>query len=348
MANGKRYYYIDLLKGIGIVSVVFAHSIEMLYGNVIIKDMHRFIYIFHLPLFFFVSGYLSNPNKTIKQLAKSVLKTFLALLCSCLAILAFCLMFKIYSVSEVVKHIHYILIMRYDVINSYASALWFVPCLMVSKIVFQIILWLSNLPKTKVLNKNESFVMISSLIISFIGIILTRYNILSFWHINISLSMILVMFMGLLYKKYQNKINQVLSSNIYIYIMIVIFVINAITGLELSLASRKMYKYIGLYPMILLGLVFCISLAQRIMKNELINKTLQICGNSSYYIMAYHFTIFCIIDIAYIKAFNLGQEVMFPATFPWLIPLYTILGCLIPIYLKKLIKYITCRFSIHR
>lgn len=268
-------------------------------------------------------------------------------MCSCLAILLFCLIFNIYAIDDIAKHFLYILTMRYSEINSYASDLWFVPCLMISKTVFQIILWFSNILKIKLLNKSELITFFLSLIISFVGIVFVRYNILSFWDINISLCMILVMFMGLLYKNHQDRINQFLSNNIYILIMIIIFVINVITGLEISLASRKMYKYIGFYPMILLGLMFCISFLRKIMKNNFISKLLTTCGNSSYYIMAYHFFIFFIIDIAYIKVFGTNNEILFPTTFPWLIPLYTILGCLLPIYLKKLIKQITNKIGIH-
>lgn len=46
--------YWDIVKGIGIILVVVGH----LYW-----DLTQFIYLFHLPLFFFVSGYLYNEEK---------------------------------------------------------------------------------------------------------------------------------------------------------------------------------------------------------------------------------------------------------------------------------------------
>lgn len=46
--------YWDIVKGVGIILVVVGH----LYW-----DFTRFIYLFHLPLFFFVSGYLYNEEK---------------------------------------------------------------------------------------------------------------------------------------------------------------------------------------------------------------------------------------------------------------------------------------------
>ena len=46
--------YWDIVKGIGIILVVVGHFCW---------DLTQFIYLFHLPLFFFVSGYLYNENK---------------------------------------------------------------------------------------------------------------------------------------------------------------------------------------------------------------------------------------------------------------------------------------------
>ena len=46
---------INILKGIGIFTVVFAHNNYSIWGE--------YIYTFHMPLFFFISGFLENPNK---------------------------------------------------------------------------------------------------------------------------------------------------------------------------------------------------------------------------------------------------------------------------------------------
>lgn len=61
----KRNGYIDFLKGIAIILVVFGHNIqygsgsnylqnEFFFDNIIFK----FIYSFHMPLFAIISGYL--------------------------------------------------------------------------------------------------------------------------------------------------------------------------------------------------------------------------------------------------------------------------------------------------
>lgn len=68
----KRENWIDYAKGIGIILVVFGHSIK------ITTTLGHFIYIFHVPLFFILSGILINTAKYnfvtfIKQKTKQLL-----------------------------------------------------------------------------------------------------------------------------------------------------------------------------------------------------------------------------------------------------------------------------------
>ena len=56
MLMGKRIYWIDNLKAIGIFLVVLGHC-------PINPQIRHYIYSFHMPLFFFISGYLFNRNR---------------------------------------------------------------------------------------------------------------------------------------------------------------------------------------------------------------------------------------------------------------------------------------------
>ena len=51
----KRDLTLDLAKAICIILMVIGHSGCPDY-------LHRFIYMFHMPCFFFISGYLLNDN----------------------------------------------------------------------------------------------------------------------------------------------------------------------------------------------------------------------------------------------------------------------------------------------
>jgi len=72
----QRITYLDIAKGIGILLVALAHADVSLFS----PYLHQFIYSFHMPLFFFLSGYFFNPETPfwiqLKKRFNSVLKPY--------------------------------------------------------------------------------------------------------------------------------------------------------------------------------------------------------------------------------------------------------------------------------
>ena len=68
-----RIEYIDIAKGIGILLVALAHADVSLFS----PYLHRFIYSFHMPLFFFLSGYFFKPEIPFWRLLKKRFNTIL-------------------------------------------------------------------------------------------------------------------------------------------------------------------------------------------------------------------------------------------------------------------------------
>lgn len=56
LRTAQHLPWIDSAKGIGIAIVVLGHLLDAA------SPLHRFIYVFHMPLFFFLSGYLHTPE----------------------------------------------------------------------------------------------------------------------------------------------------------------------------------------------------------------------------------------------------------------------------------------------
>jgi len=73
----KRVAYIDVARGIGILLVALAHADISL----ISPYLHRFIYAFHMPLFFFLSGYFFLSDLPfwifLKKRFNAILKPYL-------------------------------------------------------------------------------------------------------------------------------------------------------------------------------------------------------------------------------------------------------------------------------
>lgn len=62
----ERVDYFDNLKGLLIFLVVLGHFLEIMLTNsksTLVKSAYLYIYCFHMPLFVFVSGYLSKKSK---------------------------------------------------------------------------------------------------------------------------------------------------------------------------------------------------------------------------------------------------------------------------------------------
>lgn len=66
----KRQEYIDIAKGIGILFVVIGHLTD--------SDVQSFIYLFHMPLFFFLSGLLfhDSDNFVCKKITQLIIPFF--------------------------------------------------------------------------------------------------------------------------------------------------------------------------------------------------------------------------------------------------------------------------------
>jgi acyltransferase len=71
LTNKNRIYWIDAAKSIGIFLVFYGHVLEKLYrlDQPGIFSQYKFIYAFHMPFFFFISGFFfRRTNKSIWQI----------------------------------------------------------------------------------------------------------------------------------------------------------------------------------------------------------------------------------------------------------------------------------------
>lgn len=56
---GSRWLWLDAVKGIGIIAVVFGHVVNGPEG--------RYVYLWHMPLFFFIAGYVFRPDPDLRR-----------------------------------------------------------------------------------------------------------------------------------------------------------------------------------------------------------------------------------------------------------------------------------------
>ena len=71
----KRLEYVDAMRGITMIMVVFSHVITWCYGELesSINSFNSFFILFRMPLFFFVSGFVLYKANQIWDLKNSAI-----------------------------------------------------------------------------------------------------------------------------------------------------------------------------------------------------------------------------------------------------------------------------------
>jgi len=152
----NRKYWIDNLKGFGIILVVLGH---------IASPLSPLIYSFHMPLFFTLSGYFINEEKLNKTFILKNLKRIFIPFFIFLLIGFFVEFFKrmilkreLMELSQVIDAILYMDFPSLE--NTYGFVLWFLPALFFSKLFL----------KTLLITKNNLIRIFISIIFFFIGL----------------------------------------------------------------------------------------------------------------------------------------------------------------------------------
>ena len=142
----KRNVYIDILRAIAILLVIVGHIPYPTFSPI----LHKFIYAFHIPLFFFVSGmtlsFQDYSKFNFKQmLAKRFHRIYLPYLLWGI-ILAFP-NFSLVTIPKIIYGTHQ------SIASVTNSSLWFLPVLFLSLIILDLIF--VTLTKRKKQNKNQ-------------------------------------------------------------------------------------------------------------------------------------------------------------------------------------------------
>ena len=122
----KRIAYLDVAKGIGILLVMLGHN----YVKASLPGMEKFIFSFHMPFFFLVSGMLFKPNYPLLVMFKRRFETLIRPYLAAIILL--------YSVYFFYTDIKIMTLFRRIVRSLYASGnyiewaqLWFLPHLFI-------------------------------------------------------------------------------------------------------------------------------------------------------------------------------------------------------------------------
>lgn len=119
--RAERIKELDIAKGICILLMVIGHS-----GMP--DALHRFIYAFHMPFFFFVSGITTNVSKSLFPYLQNKIKGLLVpfLIYDLIHFPSYALIYNRSAIEQFISEFNE---------GSFGSALWFVPILFMAHII---------------------------------------------------------------------------------------------------------------------------------------------------------------------------------------------------------------------
>lgn len=274
--------WINVLKAIGILAVVWGHT-----GS----TTSAYMYLFHMPLFFFISGYLYHPKlekswlKFCAEKGKRLLVPYLFYLCLITfsqVLYNYLKLGYFYSDTSTID-----LLLGGNHLTGYYGVFWFVTCMFFVQIIYDLL--------SRKLNRPMLFVSIG--LLYFVTWIESRYfsNIFIPFDADVALFAICFFFVGNLFKKYDVinkrglllKISALVSSSV-IMVLIIIY------GRRISLFTVNMkyrdYSILGLNIIVPLAFAIMLVLLSILIVNYIpvVRQALGILGQGSMVIMYLH------------------------------------------------------------
>lgn len=267
-------------------------------------EIKKYIYAFHIPLFFFISGYLFNFNKYknfryinfIKYKAKKYIIPYFTMGIICLV--AFGLVLPLFTSgidnNYIINSIHFILGLLYSRggpgYMAWSSPLWFLTALFMTEIIF-----------FTVLRLNPKFpIIVFSIVAAFGYMYSITIGIPLPWNIDVAMVASLFMYLGFLTRKF-NLINRI---NLFLFILLLLLFIASVTfNSKIDMNSRNYGNILLTIISGTVGTVLCIRSA-RLLK---LDSVLNFYGKNTLFIMGYTYTVLnitLIIEAYYVELKN--------------------------------------------
>ena len=334
-----RDNYIAIAKALGIILMVMGHSgcPDFLY---------RFIYMFHMPLFFFCSGFFMKPAEKVADIRRFVFKRLKGLYWpyvkwSLLFLLFhnFFLSWKLYdpdyinyySRSDFIdRFLHIVFTMTGH--DQLADPFWFFKQLLLSSILVFVVEYALRSFRSKLKYLIVFLVLLSLTIISkFFG-----WGLPVIWNLSIIFLRDCFFFLGYIYKRFELK-----SIPPYLGLLALMILILGVYlyGDYLDMLWYT-WKNVTLYiVMALVGVFMALSFSQ-ILERTPFNQILYYIGNHTLIIFVLHLLVFKFGNYIKIIIYNLPIDhladykvITAYNDYFWLI--YYVIGCSIPLFIER-------------
>lgn len=333
----KRDSLIDLLKGIGIISIVIGHS-SWVWRNTGFP-IGPFVYTYHLMIFFFAAGMCFKSRKDITpymQIGKrlgGLMPIYIKY--SILFILLHNFLLKmhilkndtaVYQKEDIIRQLFEACVFRTS--ESMLGAFWFIPMFFIGISMFIILFYYAEKMKYPVM-----WHVFFAVLTAVIGVYLNYKEINIQYHMQTSVLAIPVIYLGFWAQHYRFGIEKYLRCWMTPVIGFILWkILNLNIGI-VELSANMIIHPLLFYPVTILGVAFCICLALGVGEFEGITKLFCAAGKNSYHIMALHIITFKGIDVLICKLFNFGDDVLerYPHSFDRTWPICYVAGVIVPL-----------------
>jgi fucose 4-O-acetylase-like acetyltransferase len=342
METNNRSAYWDVIKGLGIIAVVIGHS-----GS----PLRPFVYMYHLMLFFFISGYLYNIkyDKDIYTFIGKRVQTqwVLAVKYNIFIILVHNLFIDIGIYKLTDTQIFNLPAFVSNVANSVflvnmdwmIGAMWFVPLLFFCCVLFCFVRYITRNMENGL--RRELVISLIIMLLTIPGAYLVQRKLNIQYRAQLSLLILPIMQIGFLLKHYSVKIPYK-----WYYALISVFVLIAVwyyKKVQVELSVNEIIGYGYFYLVSVCGIYANLYLGTLILKLKKMADVISYLGQKSFHIMALHFIFFK--PVEYYRFFVLHKPFSDISAFPYSDKGYWVAYVILGIALPALLVYVFDRFN---
>lgn len=285
----KRIQYIDILRAIAIILVIIGHIPYPDFN----AELHKWIYSFHIPLFFFVSGISLSFTNYQKLNLKTILKKRFIHICSPYFIWTIVLALPNISLMTIPK----ILYGTHQSIGSVSnSSLWFLPVLFLATVLLDFILYFFY--KRKLIKYLPITLATLLFIVIFIPSQANIQSILMGHNLPFGLDIVpmasLFMLAGYLFSNHQKNRKNKLSITIALPLIILLFIATTYFSLHndvnyVLMAENRYGNYLFFFATTILGITASVLAAITIANyTKWLSKLMQIIGSNTMVLFILH------------------------------------------------------------
>ena len=324
--NKERTPLYDVAKGICIISVVLGH----------LGIATRFVYFYHLPIFFFISGLFLNAEKhSFKDFLLKKIKSLYV------PYVIISLLFAIIFDFQNMKNIKYVLrIFLFDGKAPFTGTFWFISCLFINSTIAFITEKLTVKFDKKIRQGIYLGLFCFYVVMTFL---FYKLNIHLYYNLHLVPWLQIIYILAFLFKSlylqniFENKKVSIITgaSGFTLLLLTTLF-----TNLRIDIVQNQFMNSFLWVVFVFIGLCFVFGVSSLIQKLNLFS----LIGKHSFYIMCFHFVTFAFINVILsgFKDFDLDWEMKYPS----FVYIYVWGGVFVPLGLSVLVSFLKRRIKL--